>query len=67
MQKYGRDVEAVLNKGKKILSENHVVFVLQDTIKLERICKHESSRQRFMAEAKTFHQLCGTAALKRQI
>ena len=36
----------LLNKGKKILSENHVVFVLQDTIKLERICKHESSRQK---------------------
>ena len=57
------DVEAVFIKEKQILSANHVVFVLQELIKLERLCKHEGSRKCVVAEAKLFHQFCDTAAL----
>ena len=40
------------SKEKRILSANfHIVFVLQDSIKLERLCKHEGSRKSVMADS----------------
>ena len=43
MQNLVKDVEAVIMKGKTVLSANHVVIVF--SIKLERICKHKDSRK----------------------
>ena len=67
MQDCRRDVEDVFIKGKMILSANRVIFVQQETINLERIRKQKFQPKSVMAEAKIFHRLCGTTALKRHI
>ena len=56
MQKLGILVVcwSCLHQRKKILSENHVVIVLQVSIKLERMCKHMGSRKALWLKPRYF-------------
>ena len=70
MQKIGivicsRDIEAVLIKGKRILSANQSSLYYKIQSNWKGYAK--SSRKFVMAEARIFQQLCSMAALKIHI